>query len=1728
MLLTGGYQTKEIIYTSEQTIVYRGSNKSGNPVILKVLNDSYPNQERLSRFRLEHDIIQSFAAKPGAGDVARVIGIHDLVQHHNSLMIVLEDVGGDSLEHHLQGGVLPMDQFLPLALLITAIIEQIHKNFVIHKDINPSNIIWNPEKGWVRMIDFDLSETLTKEYMESRNYRNLEGTPAYLSPEQTGRMNRAMDFRSDLYSLGATFYFLLTGTTPFCCSDTLEMVHSHLARQPQPPHEKNPHIPMVLSKMVLKLLSKEPEHRYQTVEGLKRDIQTCLDEWQEHRAIHAFPLGRFDFSERFIYPQNLFGRDGERQILGDAFEQTAQGESQVVFVSGHAGVGKSFLVHETISKAIFSGGYFITGKFDQSGNHAPNGPVVHAFRGLVSQLLTESTERLSSFKEKLLMLSKTRSEVLCRFIPELEAVFGVQNQTVELPPNQLRDQFQLAFLELVKIICRNEISLVVFVDDLQWSDQHSLQLLERMMIDPDLKYLLLIFAYRDSDVQNISLFRAFDQYIQTARLSNRFIHLDPLGLTDVSHLIAQCLRRRARDVRSLVELCMAKTHGNPFFLKQFLNSLYNENLLYWKKGVWCWNLNGIRRQNITENVADLIISKIKKQSLEKQEMLQVSSCIGMIFDLETLSAVMGLTPQKTETLCRGVLKEGFILPFEGRDELSDYMIQSKVAYQFVHDRVYQATYSMIESQNRTRIHLEIGRFVQKKYHANMNNAQLSHITRHLNISISLMSYYEQCQLAELNFRMGRQAMLSTAHNAAFDYFRIGINIFGEKGWMTHYRLVLQLHNYAVEVAYVAGYYHQMVELVESVKKNANQFMDSIRVQENKIIADTSSMKFSGALSEGLSLLRILGLSLPESEPSMEQIEEAWALLDQAMRGRSMAWFFERPEITDLRIESAIKIIATVVPVATILGSRWMPFLLIVGMQKIIQYGHSVASSVIVCDYAGMCLCGIRDDIESGYQFGQTAIRLLGRFKNNRYKTRILFEYTVSIRHWKEHYISTILPSYQDGINAGMDVGDTESVSYIIYIYVAQSFFFGRTLSLADKEVQEHRNQLIALKSVYLVGFVDLTHQAILNLIGESRTPHLLVGEKYNETEDLQQLLETGGKVISCNVLIIQIILRFLFRQFDGFETFTARVIENLDVLAGNAQVPIFLFFDSLFHLAVFTEGDTGQQERSVARVRANQVRMKKWAQYGPMNLEHMVHLVDAEQHRVLGQPVLAQESYNKSIELARKYGFIHIEAMAFELAGCFYLNQGIEHLARYHLSEARYAYSCWGAMAKVSELDARFSAFFLNSKRDFCFQERNGSQFLHGIQMDAHANPSSVQLDLPSVIKASHAISREIDFSKLVYKLLHIVMENAGAQRGCLISTENNRLSLLATVDENKDLDQKEERSDAVEQPLFSNEIVRYVLRTKAVLVVDDASSDYKFANTDYVTRNNIKSVLCLPLFHQDKVNRMIYLENNLLTKVFTIHQVETIRILGTQAAISLTNAKVINELKTTEKDLLSFQQQLRNLSRHQQMILENEQKQISQLIHDELGSVLTRIRMETELFLDGSSTESVQVSRTDVVDLLTHIDQAMVTIRRIAFSLRPKTLDQCGLLPALQWQAKQFKSQFSVQIAPQSKNIRLDEEREITLFRIGQEAITNIARHAGASQVDIYFDFNEQDILLRISDNGRGINFDKINVNGMGVQGMKERAKQLSGMVQISNAERGGTIIDVTIPRKPGDALKP
>jgi predicted ATPase len=1021
MIVSENYTIGEVLYRSEKTIIYKGKDLNQETVILKALNHSHPTPGQLAHFQLEYEMVHRFQSEGTTTQITSVIQSQALLKHHNGLMIVMEDIEGSPLDQFRNPETIPLGEFLQLAIGITEIIEQIHRQLVIHKDINPSNIIWNREKGWVRIIDFGLASTLTRECSEIWNRHTLEGTPPYLSPEQTGRMNRSIDFRTDLYSLGCTLTFLLTGAPPFTQKNTLELVHSHLAKTPPPLHHKQTHIPQILSQIILKLLEKEAQNRYQTASGLKKDLKTCLDQWQENATLSPFPLGKFDWVDRFIIPQELFGREKELKQINQAYEQAKQGGVRRLFVQGGAGRGKSSLVHEVSRGIIMDGGLFIAGGSSQTKSDTPYRAIVEAFEKLIEQLLTQSDQQLSRWRESFGTALKAQAPLICRVLPKLQSIIGPQEPIEPLLPQQSWHQLQQAFLEIIKIIGQEKTVLTLFIDDLQWSDQQSLQLLERIMIDPDLNHFLLIITYRDDEVEKNPHLKQFIHAMEKAEISSQTLSLAPLTRSHISHLISRATHSRESEIEPVVKLCMEKTNGNPFFLKQFLLSLYQEDLLVLKEGSWQWKLAGISNKSITENVVDLMVERIKNRSETTQTLLKNAACIGSTFDLSTLAQLLSWTTEQTHQACQEPLIQGLILPKKGEAALSAYLDDPQVTYEFVHDRVHQAAYSLLQEQQRIQIHRQIGQSLLDKNSTLKSTQTLFNMTNHLNIGLSQLSPAERNRVAELNLQAGNQAKLSAAHNSAFTYYDTGLTLLEKTGWCKDYPLTLALHNGAAEMANMAGKYDRLAPIMAAIHGNTHSVLDRVKGEEFRIIANTSAMAFGEALNNGFALLKEMGLQIPQEPPSLAEINQLWAPLNHHIRGNSEDWVLNLPKNSNPHSCSIIRIISALIPPATILGSNWMHYLLIKGIHEIIQNGNTSHSSLIFGDFATLYLCGVQNEIESGYQLGRSSLKLLKKYPNSQIQTRVVFIHIAGVMHWKKHYLKTVLPAYREGIREGWEM-----------------------------------------------------------------------------------------------------------------------------------------------------------------------------------------------------------------------------------------------------------------------------------------------------------------------------------------------------------------------------------------------------------------------------------------------------------------------------------------------------------------------------------------------------------------------------------------------------------------------------------------------------------------------------------------------------------------------------------
>ncbi|MDB9509595.1 serine/threonine-protein kinase PknK, partial [Kamptonema animale CS-326] len=799
-----GYQITEELYIGTRTLVYRGIRiRDQQPVVIKLLRNEYPNFNELIQFRNQYTITKNL-------DFPSIVKPLALEAYHNSYALLMDDFGGVSLSSYLQMATnetqpsqsLPLAEFLQLAIQLTYILNYLYQNRVIHKDIKPANILINPKTKELKLIDFSISSLLPRETQEIQNPNVLEGTLAYLSPEQTGRMNRGIDYRSDFYSLGVSFYELLTGKLPFVSEDSMELVHCHLAKEPLPIHQIQPQIPLVLSEIISKLMAKNAEDRYQSALGLKHDLEICLSQLKDTGKITYFELGKRDISDRFLIPEKLYGRENEVNQLLAAFERVSTGNTEIMLVAGFSGIGKTAVVNEVHKPIVRQRGYFIKGKYDQFNRNIPFSAFVQAFRDLMGQLLSESDEQLQTWKAQILAAVGESGQVLIDVIPELENIIGKQPPATELSGNAAQNRFNLLFQKFLQVFTSKEHPLVMFLDDLQWSDSASLNLLKLLMQDTG--YLLILGAYRDNEVSPVHSFSLTVNEIAKTGAAVKTITLPPLGQSEVNQLVADTLNCELSIAQLLSKLVYQKTQGNPFFATQFLKALHDDKLISfdWEIQHWQCDLAKVRALAITDDVVEFIALQLQKLPIATQSGLKLAACIGAQFDLATLAIVSEKSLEETAADLWKALQEGLVIPIT---EVYKFFTQTgniatlnpttaNANYKFLHDRVQQAAYSLIPDSQKKATHLKIGQLLQQNSSEIKQEEKLFDIVGHLNRGIELITQAEKRQaLAQLNLKAGQKARNSTAYAAARVYLQTGIGLLEINCWQSQYELTLKLY-----------------------------------------------------------------------------------------------------------------------------------------------------------------------------------------------------------------------------------------------------------------------------------------------------------------------------------------------------------------------------------------------------------------------------------------------------------------------------------------------------------------------------------------------------------------------------------------------------------------------------------------------------------------------------------------------------------------------------------------------------------------------------------------------------------------------------------------------------------------------------------------------------------------------------------------------------------------------
>ncbi|MEG4088568.1 AAA family ATPase [Microcoleus sp. Pol12B4] len=1571
MIELTGYQILARIYLGTRTIVYRGTRLCDQkPVAIKVLRNEYPSFSELLHFRNQYSIAKNLNL-PG------IIQTYSLEPYRNGYALIVEDFGGISLKEWTgKGKTVPsLVDFFQIAIDLSNTLDILCHNRIIHKDIKPANILINSDTKQVKLIDFSIASLLPRETQIVMSPNVIEGTLSYISPEQTGRMNRGIDYRTDFYSLGVTFYELLTGKLPFQSSDPMEFIHCHIAQHPPSVHEINPEIPFVLSEIVRKLMAKNAEARYQSALGLKADLENCLQQLNETGKIESFVIGRRDFCDRFIIPEKLYGRATEVAALLAAFERVAnpskspspeetrtdrndvkedlpliKGDggdsnlscSEIMLVAGFSGIGKTAVVNEIHKPIVRQRGYFIKGKYDQFQRNIPFSAFVQAFRDLMDQLLSESDAGLEQWQIKIIKALGENGQVIVEVIPELERIIGKQQPVSELSGSAAENRFNLLFQKFISIFATQEHPLVIFLDDLQWSDSASLKLLQVLMSEKDSQNLLVIGAYRDNEVSPAHPFMLAVAEMEKSQVRVNTITLEPLSQVDLNYLIADTLSCDRILAQPLTELVYQKTKGNPFFATQFLKALQEDGLIAFdptplssplirrgQRGVtggWQCDIAKVKALTITDDVVEFMAVQLQKLPRETQDVLKLAACIGAHFDLNTLAVVSEKSPEETAADLWKSLQEEFILPtseiykfYIGKEEAKNTPSLPNTAaqlphYKFLHDRVQQAAYSLIPDDQKQATHLKIGQLLLPNFSEVERGEEVFDIINHFIIGSDLITQQEErTKLAKISLFAGQRAKLSTAYESATKYLAFGLNFLPSNKWESAYKLTFTVYLESLEAEFLAGNFEEAEKLIKIVFIYANSSLDRAKIIAIQLTHYQNKALYQKAIQLGIEGLKLLGLELAIM-PNEAELEAMALEVKKTLNQRPVAGLIDAPLIVDEERQMLIKLLMNMVP-PTYLTNQELLVLVVLHMTNLcLQYGNTNVAGFVYVWY-GTILCQGFQDYELGYEFGLLGLKVNEKFNNTTLNGKIYMSFGNFINHWRKH-VSSNLVLQQAAYQGALEVGDFSWCHHsALFSFWQQAIVSSDIHSLLAR----HEKYIsFAERTEITTAFALILQCKLLeNLQGLTIGKYSLSSETFDEESALATFNEIGYGYGSSTYYFAKAFLFFTYGEYAKAYEMLVGAAEFSNTLYGQFQRVMHCFYQSLSVLQLYGGTPEKQPQDYQEVVQNNREQLQIWADNCPENCLSKFLLLEAEMARVAEQKWQAAELYDRAIQLAKENQFLHEEALAHELAAKFYLGWGKEKVAAGYMQEAYYCYARWGAKAKTDDLEKRYPdllrPILQQSGQPFTILETLSTLTnpTYSIHSSTHNTTSSTSinhaLDFTTLLEISQMISSTIDLDELLQIVTQTMLQNSGADRCALMLCQDQQWQVRAIATwENISL-QTEPLED---NPTVPVKLIQYVKNTLAAVVIDHAKTDLPVID-DYLEHHQPESLLGLPILNQGNLVGILYLENRITSGVFSRERLLVLNFLSSQAAIALENARLYHQVQQTLNELQQTQMQM-------------------------------------------------------------------------------------------------------------------------------------------------------------------------------------------------------------------------
>ena len=1468
-MIFAGYNVAAPICDDGDFVLYQAARVLDDlHVLLKVPANPRPSAALLRRLEHEYELARDL-------DPHRIA--HPLALEHRGgeLALVLEQRSTKTLAS-LLGSPMDIQSFLRIAIGICVSLAELHRYELVHKNLKPEHVLLAADDH-VWLTGLGIASRLPRERQAPEPPETIAGTLAYMAPEQTGRMNRSIDSRCDLYALGIICYQMLTGVLPFTAEDPMEWVHCHIARQPEPPSRRVPGIPESLSAMVMKLLAKSAEDRYQNIGGLETDLRHCLAEWESCGRIDNFSLGMGDVPDRLLIPEKLYGRKAEVDTLLAAFDHVvASGAPELVLISGYSGVGKTSVVHELHKALVQPHGLFAAGKFDQFKRDIPYATLVQALRTLIRQILGKSEAEVAGWKEALQTAVSPNGQVIVGLIPEVELVLGAQPPIADLPPQEAKNRFRLVLLRFIGVFAKKEHPLALFLDDLQWLDAATLELIEYLMTGQDVRHLLLIGAYRDNEVGPAHPLMRIVEAIRKAGTGLREVALAPLALDDVGSLIADSLYCDRERARPLAELVHKKTGGNPFFAIQFLTALAEEKLLAFDPGAgnWTWNLAHIHAKGFTDNVVDLMLGKLNRLQLETQRHLTKLACLGSKTPLALLARIEGMSAEAIERNLQEAIQMGFLL--RQNDSVS-----------FLHDRVQEAAYALLPKEERPKIHLDIGRTLLSQAGPEELADILFDVANHLNRGAGLMTNpAEKARLAELNAHAGRRARASIAYETARDFFAAASALLPSETWNTHYAFAFALHLDFAECEYLCGATEKAESLLNLLLAQATCILDQVKIHALRLMLYQVGGRYDDALAAGLRALHLLGVDIPEDVPGIDRaIQAEAAAAAENWRDRRIAELATAPEASDPRIKMVIAVLANSGGPAYI-GSRpqLFPLLILLNVNHSLRFGPDNRSCEAYAAY-GFMLASIFGDPTNGYAFSDMAIKLSERFNDLSAIGATHYLHGNHVNFWLKP-LATDFPVLERGFVACQNAGNLVFANYIAYSIVWQAIERGDTLADALEFSRKYASFALDSRNEATYQSIVLEQQFLKCLMGKTDGAASFSDAGINELSCVEKIAKAS---FTCGVMYchtMKTLAAYLMGEDAVARTHAEEARKMLAAALSQPMEAMYYFLHALVLTRACREAaaeDRGEIKKTLA---AYQAKLAFWAKHCPTNFAGKHALVSAEIAEIEGNDLSAGQLFEQAIESARTNGFIHWEAMANEAAARFHGKRGLKTAARAYLCEATTCYARWGAEGKVRQLEQRYP------------QLRETP-----LVPTATSSTPVGEIDHVSVVQASRAISGEIRLDNLLKTLMRIVLNTAGARQGYLLLMRNEQLMLSTEASvEDQNVVVRIHNEPGVPEGMLPTSILNYVRRSRDHVLLDDAAGQNPYSTDEYFSRRRPKSVLCFPITKQTNLIGLFYLENDLATHAFTPDRLAVLELLAGQATIALENAMVYEALRQGEQ----------------------------------------------------------------------------------------------------------------------------------------------------------------------------------------------------------------------------------